>query len=118
MDPTRNLIAAASRLGIRITPVYDAEARTATVTSADAVTLTGSARRLLFGSIETNRVSRILGGGRFDVTLDERAIADLTRALLGLGREFDRDKRIRRGQGVGPMSGSETVKFWRGRHGI
>jgi hypothetical protein len=30
----------------------------------------------------------------------------------------DRDKRIRRGQFTGPMSGPEAAKFMRGRHGL
>lgn len=118
MHTIRNLTAAALRLGIHITPTFDAETKSVTVTAADAVTLTAATRRLMFGSTETNRITRILGGGRFEVVLDVGAAADLTRALVSLEREVDRDKRIRRGQFTGPMSGPEAAKFMRGRHGL
>lgn len=112
----RNLVAAAAGLGVRIDPAADRETRVITVSPADGTRLVAAARRLSFSSIESTQVTRLLNSGHRAATLDIRDAAHLTQALTRLAAAVDREQRISRGQYVGPMSGSEAVKFARGTH--
>jgi len=112
------LSAATASLGVRIQP---REIIGGIELSVDAVkALWGVVLRAAHLSADTREVGQALGGrsfGRAPLTLDAEGTLRLVRALNRFEQDCDRYKRISRGQFSGPMSGSEAVRYLRGRHG-
>jgi hypothetical protein len=113
------LIFAARRSNVRINPKRRANERQVVISAADVRELLVAVNQT--SSIEGNHVRHLLGGSQSqsaEKALGSQQLGRLTMSLNRLADAADRDRRIRRGQYVGPMSGSEAVKFVRGLHGI
>lgn len=119
----RNLVAAARALNIRISPVAAVDGGGLVLSVADALSILRLLRATPTRTIEDGNIRGIIrvGHDRSDddsclLTVDEAH--RLTRALRQIELALDRERRIARGQYVGPMSGSEAVKFMRRMHGL
>lgn len=113
------LSAAARKLNIRITPTRTEDGNV-TVTASDVRALLGAVNSTNLTGPEANQIRHLLYARRppTDVTISGRDANLLTLCLDRLAQAVDRDARIRRGQFTGPMSGSEAVRYLRGRHGL
>lgn len=113
------LISAARNLNVRITPTRT-EDTNVTLSAADVRALLGPVNLTNLPGTDANQIRHLLGGGRrpTELTLSGRDANLLTLCLDRLAQAIDRDRRIRRGQFTGPMSGSEAVRYLRGRHGL
>jgi hypothetical protein len=109
------LIAAARRNNVRINPKRRADERQVVICAADVRELLAAVNQ--DSSIEGNHVRHLLGGPQLqpvEKALGSQQLGRLTMSLNRLADAADRDRRIRRGQYVGPMSGAEAARFLRG----
>ena len=111
-------IAAARLINARITPTRAAGTPEVTLTAADVQILIDAVRRAAFSSVDGNTIMNLLGANRgrpTEQSLHTRELLMITGALHRLVASASRAEKISRGQYPGPMSGSEAVKFMRGR---
>lgn len=115
---SHTLTGIAARLGLRIRPAIDGDSIVLSATEATAlwgVTIREAPRTINVQHISTLLSPRTIG--REPLRLGIEQTQNLARALERFDQDCDRYKRISRGQFSGPMSGSEAVRYLRGRHG-
>lgn len=119
MDRELNrLTATAQKIEARISPRRDPEGHHITLSDEDAIRIVSAVRHLSNPSLETTFILRTVtgpGGAPWSRTLTVEEVLRLSAAFERLASDAERARRIERGQYVGPMSGSEAVKFMRGR---
>lgn len=122
MDIRPLIAAAAAGLNIRIDPTYREEDRKVLLSDNDVKLIAQAVNRANVQTVESNRIRTLLGVDRRSPgaarELTEHDAQQLAAAIRFLGITIERDRRVSRGQYVGPMSGSEAMKFIRAQHGL
>jgi hypothetical protein len=114
----RTLVETASRLGVRLRPTVEDDH--IILTSAEAAALWNVTVRHAPASIDIQHLPLLLDPrkiGREPLELTIEQTQRLAQALERFDQDYSRYKRISRGQFSGPMSGSEAMRYLRGRGG-